>query len=76
MHLPADFRSLPRLSSPSGAQASTVRPFLLSTPVPPQKGAPACKLESAQRAGKAHAHEFSSLLLFVLFHDVNDRAGA
>ena len=30
LHLPAAFRSLPRLSSPSGAQASTVRPFLLS----------------------------------------------
>ena len=30
LHLPAAFRSLPRLSSPSGAQASAVRPFLLS----------------------------------------------
>ena len=30
MHLPAAFRSLPRPSSPSGAKASAVRPFLLS----------------------------------------------
>ena len=37
LHLPAHFRSLPRPSSPSGAKASTMRPFLLSRTPPPHK---------------------------------------
>ena len=46
LHLPVDFRSLPRLSSPSRAQASAVRPCLLSpAPLSPFRDADAYTLE-------------------------------
>ena len=75
LHLPPAFRSLPRPSSPSRAQASAVRPFLLSPPGTLAHPRRMPRQPSMTLSGQDGSVPDLFVSFFPLFQHVNERAG-